>query len=569
MSEGLVPQPKMNESRYERPNKPWVCGHACEGCPCRIGPGPDGSCRATTECQPVLSVKAGETKGTWTCTRPKDWGGLCVSGPLPDGTCCKVIPKCLPVRSLRARRGMVVRAFVIACAGILLLGLASANRERFINPAPLSSHHSGPEFTRLAAKADGSQGCVLCHKGLHSGFVEIGADAIGAAKASLSFDKLVGSHPKDFSRMDRSCVACHAAQSLHQASVARDTSCSVCHLEHQGAGALPPVTEQRCTACHGDLNQMSASAALARTLPAALFAKKIIPGLVVPATTRPAEGFTKIITSFAVDHPEFQVLRDQRTDPNPLKFNHRLHLAGDRIPPVGGKSLDCADCHKPDVSGAFMQRISFEQNCRACHALNFDEHNPGMTLPHGDATFVRAYLRSLPAQYADHATRNLGITGERERATFVATQMRDLRARVRNGEDLEREVFFSDANTGPAPSIAGLPPTARAKFAGCAYCHTVTPREDAAPFIAPPVTPDRWLLHAQFDHSTHTMMSCVDCHAAAKSERTADIILPSAQTCIKCHSPKGGVSSSCTVCHNYHNLPPATLVHAKPALLLP
>ena len=569
MSDGPVPRSEINESRYERPNKSWICGHTCDGCPCRIGPGPDGSCRATTECKPALLVKAGETKGTWTCTRPKDWGGACVSGPLPDGTCCKSIPTCLPVRSLRSRRGLVVRAFVAACVGVLLLGLASLNREQFINPAPLSSHHSGPEFARLTAKSGRGEGCAQCHVGTESGFTALAAEAMAAARSSLSFEKLVGSQPKDFSRMDRLCVACHPAQSFHQASVVRDISCSVCHQEHQGSAPLPAVAEQHCATCHGDRERMAASAAKARSLPAALFAKDVAPGVRILATPRPAEGFTKPITSFAVDHPEFQLWREKQTDPNPLKFNHRLHLTGDRVPPVSGKPLDCAYCHQPDVSGAFMQRISFEQNCRACHALNFDERNPGMSLPHGDAALARAFLRSLPAQYADHANHNLGITGGDEIAAFVATQMRDLRERVHTGEDLERAVFFSDAETGPAPRIAGLSSAARARFAGCAYCHQVTPRDTAAPLIAPPRMPDRWLLHAQFNHAKHTATSCTACHAAAKSERTADIILPNQQSCVKCHSPAGGVASRCSTCHTYHNAPPARAAVVKLEALRP
>ena len=44
-------------------------------------------------------------------------------------------------------------------------------------------------------------------------------------------------------------------------------------------------------------------------------------------------------------------------DTNTLKFNHALHLAGATIPTLNGKPLDCASCHQPDASGAFMQRV--------------------------------------------------------------------------------------------------------------------------------------------------------------------------------------------------------------------
>ena len=31
MSEGRPPSPDFDESRYERPNKNWLCGHTCDG----------------------------------------------------------------------------------------------------------------------------------------------------------------------------------------------------------------------------------------------------------------------------------------------------------------------------------------------------------------------------------------------------------------------------------------------------------------------------------------------------------------------------------------------------------
>ena len=93
---------------------------------------------------------------------------------------------------------------------------------------------------------------------------------------------------------------------------------------------------------------------------------------------------------------------------------------------VGGRRLACADCHQRDASGAFLQRFTYEANCRGCHSLNFDERNPGMTLPHGDAAFVRAYLQNLPSEYADYATRVLGLANKREVAAFVSERLSPL-----------------------------------------------------------------------------------------------------------------------------------------------
>jgi hypothetical protein len=460
------------------------------------------------------------------------------------------------VRSLRGRRGLVTGAVLSASAAILLIGLSGSRRDTFINPRALSPQHSGAEFARLASAAGGGQGCVLCHAEANADLGDLVVSALAASRVSLRFAVLAGNHPKDFSRMDHSCIACHAAQSFHQADVARDLSCSVCHMEHRGARSMAEVTAQGCVDCHGSATDMRMAAERSRVMPAMLFMRKAATDLVIHTVPRPADGYTGVITSFAVDHPEFRVLRVKSPDLNTLRFNHRLHLTGADIPLVNGHPLECADCHRPDASGAYMARISFEQSCRACHALEFDEQNPGMTLPHGDASFARAYLRSLPAQYADYATRKLGITGHSEIAAFVRNQVESLRRREHTGEELERKVFLGGGWDGPQALGGGK---FHARFEGCALCHDVSWRENGAPAVTRPVTPDRWLTGASFNHASHATMACAECHAAAASDRTSDVILPNQQSCVRCHSPKGGAADSCTSCHIYHNQPPPAL----------
>jgi hypothetical protein len=446
----------------------------------------------------------------------------------------------------------VTAAAVAASVGALLIGLSRPTRDSFINPRPLSSQHSGAEFAHLASGAGGGQGCVLCHAEANSSFSEIALSALASSRGSLRLSALAGKHPRDFSRMDHSCIVCHAAQSFHQADVAVDPSCTVCHREHQGAGPMAAAAGRNCVACHGDRSQMEAARERSQPLPSTLFARRVPAGPVVPAVVRPAVGYTEVITDFATDHPEFRVLRERSPDNNTLRFNHRLHLTGSDIPPVNGRALDCAYCHHPDASGAFMARISFEQSCRACHALDFDEHNPGMTLPHGDAAFVRSYLRSLPVQYADYASRILRLAGQSEIDAFVRRQIHSLREREGSGESLERDVFMGG---GPGSGARGA---ARARFTGCALCHDVAWHEISVPQVTQPLTPDRWLLGASFSHAAHGAMACAECHAAASSALTSDVILPTQRSCVRCHSPKGGASDSCTSCHIYHNPAPQT-----------
>ncbi len=147
MSEQL-PAPEFDATQYERPNCRWICGRAAEGHPCRIGPGPRGDCRATSECTPALQIKPGETKGRWRCTRPKSAGGPCSEGPLPNGACSHVIPPCQPVRSLRAKRALATLWTVALTLGGLLVALYGNARWNFITPRELSSHHTGAAFEK-------------------------------------------------------------------------------------------------------------------------------------------------------------------------------------------------------------------------------------------------------------------------------------------------------------------------------------------------------------------------------------------------------------------------------------
>jgi hypothetical protein len=551
VNEGRAPTPDFDSNRYERPNKKWVCGNAKDGCPCRIGPSPSGECRATTECTPRLILKPGEEKGTWACTRPADWGGPCGAGPGPDGKCCKAIEKCKPERTLRSRRGLVTAAAVAGSLGILLIGLSGSRRDTFINPSPLSRQHSGAEFAHMAAAAGGGQGCVLCHTEANGDLARLAMAALASSKGSLSFGVIAGSHPKDFSRMDHSCVACHMAQSFHQADVAKDTACSVCHMEHRGEGSMAEVTTRGCVDCHGSPGEMALARERSLALPAVMFTRQRGQGRLLHETARPAEGFTEVITAFAVDHLEFRVLRDKSPDTNTLRFNHKLHLLGPDIPLVNGRRLECADCHRQDATGAYMAKVSFEQSCRTCHGLEFDAETPGMKLPHGDPTFARNYLRSLPVQYADFASRVLGVTGGAQVDAFVRRHIESLRRREHTGEELERRVFL-----GSGPSQRGPGASERAALTSCALCHEVSWRDNTVPRVTAPAAPDRWLPGASFNHAPHTTMACNECHAAAASELTSDVILPTQASCVRCHSPKGGAVDSCTSCHVYHNPPP-------------
>ncbi|HEY2951228.1 MAG TPA: hypothetical protein VGK40_01525, partial [Verrucomicrobiae bacterium] len=198
--------------------------------------------------------------------------------------------------------------------------------------------------------------------------------------------------------MDGSCLKCHPGHDFHEPNVPHNYDCVACHLEHKGRGPMLPPDVANCASCHGNQEEMEGAYQLGRTLPPEKFEFRPSKGLVLFHVPRPERGYTQVFHSFATDHPEFRVNSAGLNESNTLKFGHKRHMDSQRVN-LMGRPLDCAFCHKLDASGKYNQRITFEANCRVCHALQFDETNPDLTLPHGDASAVRAFLHSLDTQY--------------------------------------------------------------------------------------------------------------------------------------------------------------------------
>ncbi|HEX3889996.1 MAG TPA: cytochrome c3 family protein [Verrucomicrobiae bacterium] len=515
-----LPSPDFDAQSYSRPNQKWICGHACEGQPCRQGPDEKGRCRATAECKPVLETRPGETKGRWRCTRSD---GACESGPLPDGSCCRPVAKCSPVPTLRVWRGRTTLAIVaISCAMLLILLGNPPWRNKFIIPGEISSAHSGDAFAALAKTHGLNQNCGACHVAGNSGPHGIVKAAMRANPGFFAIQQFMTASGGGVTAIDESCGKCHVAHDFHHPK-ATEISCTFCHAEHHGK-MIAATTDANCDFCHSDAAKMS----FART----------------------ENNVPAVIHHFADDHPQFRFITEKLRDQDTLKFNHALHLTGATIPNLpGGAKLDCAFCHQPDAAGAFMKPVNFENNCRVCHSLQFDPATPQLTLPHGNAELVSAFLRSLPKQYSDLAAQENQLDAN----DFVRKKLAGLRAQFGSGEDLEGQIFFSSAATGAGMQIGTLSGSARALFPGCALCHEVKNLSAGQPEITKPAMPEHWLVQAKFNHAKHTGISCATCHDAIHSRDTADILLPAKDTCATCHSPRGGVVDTCATCHTFHN----------------
>jgi hypothetical protein len=549
-----LPAPEFDAARYVRPTQKWICGNAAEGKVCRIGPDARGHCRADFECSPRRGIPSkDESPDRYYCTRQPE---VCDAGPLPDGTCSCSIPKCQPTRSLRSQR-ILVTVFVVALtAGVLLLLLGGDARHSFVNPGALSIQHSGATFAQAREKlglsgSQTQQECAACHKPAEAGFQRWAGAAFGANPGPFDFKRLASAGAPETSPIDAACMRCHDQYRFHQPNVDREISCSVCHQEHHGHKPMKAPDGRNCAACHANEAVMEAAFQFGKDMPPENFDYRPSLGRVQFKPPRPTRGYTKVFHSFA-DHPEFQVRTNGLKDPDTLKFNHQRHFAED-IPPLnGGAKLECASCHQPDAAGAYHLKISYQQHCQACHSLQFDLENPKLLIPHGSSEAVRSFLQSLPTQYADYGARVKGITAKGELEEFVRQSLGAIRGQILAGENPEDKVFFSAQGWG-ARMAEDRPGTQRPLFNGCVKCHEVKPAAyAAAPAITAPVIPDRWQIRASFNHVRHNQIDCAKCHEAARSRETSDIILPSKIVCAECHSPRGGVTHDCSLCHGYH-----------------
>jgi len=557
-----LPAPDFDSLRYERPNLKWVCGKAADGQACRLGPDSRGRCRVTSECRPAYETKPGETTGRYRCTRPPEYGGPCGGGPLPDGSCSRPLAKCAPVRSLRAKRIVFTFSIAILTAGFLMVALCGPFRWGFISPGPLSRQHATFTFAHRA-KAEAAGNCSVCHQAARGGASTWFQAAFQARPGPWQIRALAAAGSSSLTAIDRNCLECHAGHSFHEPNVDSEHSCSDCHVEHQGPGPMRAPSDATCLSCHADAAVMQASLAKASSLPAAAFDYRPAQGRVIYQTPRPPRGYTRIIHSFSTDHPEFEIVLNHLKDPDTLRFNHQLHLGSTNVPAYWhGRKLTCYDCHQADAAGVHFIKINYQHNCQPCHSLQFDARNPGLLIPHGDAGRVRAFLRSLTQQYADYAASGQGMGGPARVQAFAGEQMTRLLLDYHSEEELERRVFFNNGQLGPVVAPGGTNQQGAAVFPGCAYCHEVTSSAGGAPGVTDPFLPDRWMIHGNFDHSKHLVSAtgvegkilCSACHDAEHSRKTSDVLLPSKEVCVQCHSPKGGVPENCSTCHSYHSL---------------
>ena len=345
---------------------------------------------------------------------------------------------------------------------------------------------------------------------------------------------------------DEACSKCHVATGAHVRNSSGGPGpglgvrCAECHRDHKGERGLIRVDSGLCVGCHGNLKARS------------------------PNSTLPS------ITDFASDHPplSLSVLNaetgaverwtPERLASSPeaagLKFAHEKHLAPEGIrSPSGPRVLLCAQCHRPDAARTRYLPVTMAEGCAECHRLEFDPAVTARQAPHGKPDEILTSLREFYARMALD-----------ERPIDVALVNDLLQRPATETGRVERRRALAWAEQKARASAADLLETRV-----CVQCHVVSRVESGASsetpgdprFLVRPVRfTERWLQGITFDHKSHQQADCEKCHDVRSSGSSADIAMPTLETCRSCHAGtapvRGKVRSPCETCHSFHQQPP-------------
>ena len=413
----------------------------------------------------------------------------------------KTLAQRIDLHYFKHARGMRRWRYVLSAAAPLAVLLwvaafAAAGSRAQYSPGPVAAAHAFAEHR-----------CEVCHTG---------SAAPREPRSGTVRTAMFRAHTTD-----AACLTCHDGP-VHAANQTPPPACAACHQEHGGRVRMAQTDDRFCVDCHSDLKTTSGQPALARQAGA-----------------------------FPAQHPEFAAVRPGASDPARLKFNHAVHMKDGVRGPGGAERLECATCHRPEpgraargakkpAASGLMAPISFAQNCARCHPLFFDERLD-QAAPHAEPKVVRAFVREALTTYI--------------RATPGAMATPDAAF---------RRVPLNFPRPPEPPARSADEWVARRAAADerllwnktCAECHELeaaAPASGALPVYAATNLTRQWMPRAGFDHAPHLMMTCVSCHAAEGSTKTADVLLPPQAACASCHASTAAAPGRCADCHRYHD----------------
>ena len=345
---------------------------------------------------------------------------------------------------------------------------------------------------------------------------------------------------------DDTCRACHKEAHDHalpaRLAAARGwrgpVACTDCHIEHQGQAPMALPVQSGCADCHGNLKTRLQDRAL--------------------APTRLGNA-----SDFATNHPQFSVaivtdplsrritrvsLDAAPREASGLAFSHRVHLdtrggvarMAATIGPekgYGQLGLACKDCHHRGNDGVSFQPIAMPRDCEACHSLAYDKVG---------GTFRQLHHGDVAQMVADLSAGDLHDPA--------------ISTRQRPGAFAPGGRYHANFGTVSGGSLIGraLSPTGV-----CGQCHTPITRNGQLG-VMPVTLQSRYLPAGLFDHTAHRDVACQSCHAAGRSNNSADVLIPKIAQCRTCHagedSHSAKVPSPCVSCHVYH---PSPLVRGR------
>ena len=350
---------------------------------------------------------------------------------------------------------------------------------------------------------------------------------------------------------DEKCEKCHPGPEHHFRQKPDEVpSCASCHREHNGRlASLLRMDDRTCTVCHDGL---AAHLKVANPDP------------------------YKDVTRFDLVHPDFRSLK---SDPGTIKFTHGRHLMkGLKSDKPGDKvelkladlskddreryrrpeqldtdlvQLDCASCHQPDSASQYMTPVTFEGNCRACHALTFEPGAEMKVVPHGlSPTAIREIVEGT--YLGEYVKENPTLLQKKIERLPVPSLTQPASDSVEAKDWVKEKIGRAE----------------RHLLTVCGHCHQDAPAgEPHLVPVKPANIPNVWLQHARFDHNSHrnvdptksAIEQCNVCHAkAATSMDSQDVLILNREKCLECHGPlsadgkRGGARADCVECHRYH-----------------
>jgi hypothetical protein len=483
-----------------------------------------------------------------------------------------------PDRLARLRGLLTLTAILVAAVFLAVESVWSGGRSaggRVLEPSRLAT--KGP-VARPHAMWDSD--CAVCH----APFTPINASRWAPSVWA-------GSRAGDVR-----CKVCHAGPPHHASARDEDVpACAECHREHRGRDAsLLAVDDSSCTSCHAELPKHRQLGAKRSTVALS-------------------------VTQFDLaHHPDFTSAKAENTAARGrIKFSHARHLAPG-MPLVEGSQpftyealapadrarfgwkpnqsiqtrvhlSDCMPCHQLErdapgdelggkvggkapagTSGEYMLSVTFENDCRACHALQFDRNLPDRQVRHGISP--REVMAELRQFYASAAV-NTDSALLRRTVPSAPVPGRP----VVDDQQIEQAIALKVMTAGKllfGPTVIEdvrnreqLSPGTR----GCALCHhlkreggdAVKAGDFASLEIEAVDTSPLWFKHARFDHTAHRALECASCHTGTLGSKVNPDpgLLPGIARCVECHAPermvegssRGGAGVGCTECHRYHN----------------